>query len=1267
MYKAKTSIVLFALAIFLLSLPSQACSQPVPINSSNFPDNTFMQFVAKHFDKDSDNSLSEQEAASVTSIDVRNLAISSLTGIEHFPSLLELDCSYNNLRELNVSANTSLRKLYCWSNDLTAIDVSHNTGLEELSFRFNRVETIGLSNNPGLKLLSCWNNSISTIDVTHNFRLVSLDFHNNNITGSVDLHNNPNLRLFNCYNSNMTELDITNNPAIETLAIDSNHLTRIDLSHNPALSVLYCGDNNLSDLDVSHNPLLRELYCWSNDIHTLTLHNKPALVKLECDRNNLSELDLTNCPALEELYCYNNRLKALDTSNCPGLLRLVASNNDLRSLSLSNNKALVYLVCGGNQLGVLDVSQNSELLYLLCDFAQLASLNLSNNIKLQELNCKNNHLVSLDLSANPDLTLLDCSNNDLTSLNLSANTALRFLSCEGNGRSILQLNISGLITFPYEADMKDCIGGLFTRVRNVKAYSFEGEIECGYSSDGTIRFADKPSYITYDYEHGYTGTASPDDVPGTVSFYLSIPDNYAILTRNRKYSGRYNTSIDITPELISKVIEHYPEYSASDIYLFSDIIIREDWITDETAEEFSNEGYELKLTLPETLSDRDGLFVVQCIMGNNTNKGYFTGIGNLLTGELSCITLDEDYNEASNIGDYNRYYLIIEFHKGEGSRIAIVQRENFPSAVIQPYRPGADVVEAIGRQISADTVSMNYITDEDIDSINSPNDAMIEYISNDHYTIKGIMGCITVKEAGPYVFMVTMSDNLLELMKGADPESCRLYVLNQGVSGFEAVETGSCSMFDFYGRPLKAFTQRFLLAGIFSGNNTYSNIYLADFSAGTPDTPKGAPGSGGCDSGLGVMCIGVLILIFSGRRRGLTFFVMLMLAGLGACSYAGEDVEASDYNLPVDYELYGINGRWSTDFGLTSQMKDRIISEYENPMLPDFVPEHGDIHNYSEIIIADSWDVRPSELYTISQRGGYGALVLPLAEKWPANSIYVIQCTFSDDVMPGETLQVDPFSVDPVTRIYDSGGGMTVNSIYVMLDDNLNRVWYVPPNRRIYLAVTFFPENVNTGIVSARRGKLIREEDIVSRLSPDFAKGIAEELGISVEELRVLLQRNIGLPVPPTQAMIDYIAADNHEIIGNLPTVSVDESGYYAVPVRLDYEVWEQVKSKDISDYKFYALNDSDLGEKQLQPAFINGLVSTWELFTLNGEKLDHFGVREFLMVGLLEAGKPFSLYLAKMILMLLMGGCDLDVHAGIIGVILCALVLPVFVVKRKK
>ena len=71
-----------------------------------------------------------------------------------------------------------------------------------------------------------------------------------------------------------------------------------------------------------------------------------------------------------------------------------------------------------------------------------------------------------------------------------------------------------------------------------------------------------------------------------------------------------------------------------------------------------------------------------------------------------------------------------------------------------------------------------------------------------------------------------------------------------------------------------------------------------------------------------------------------------------------------------------------------------------------------------------------------------------------------------------------------------------------------------------------------------------------------------------------------------------------------------------------------------------YALSDTDL-DIEIAPAFITGILNTFELLTMTGEKMDTIGLREFLLIGLLDAGKPLSLYLAKLLIMLLLGGCS--------------------------
>lgn len=213
--------------------------------------------------------------------------------------------------------------------------------------------------------------------------------------------------------------------------------------------------------------------------------------------------------------------------------------------------------------------------------------------------------------------------------------------------------------------------------------------------------------------------------------------------------------------------------------------------------------------------------------------------------------------------------------------------------------------------------------------------------------------------------------------------------------------------------------------------------------------------------------------------------------------------------------------------------------------------------------------------------------------------------------------------------------------------------------------MSFSPSYINTGILTVVRGRYVEEEDPLYRLDEDVADKIANELGIASSDLKYVTRANIGLPVEPTQAMKAYVKSDDHEIIGNLPTVSVDQEGIYVIPITLSDDIWQIVQGKDINSYKFYALNDSQLGEGQMRPAIVNGLISTWELFSLTGEKMDIFSVKTFLMVGFLQAAQPFSLYIAKLLLYLLLAGCNSGY--GFTFIIAVSAVFAAFMLMKRK
>ena len=169
--------------------------------------------------------------------------------MEYFTALQWLNCSGNNLKELNVRQNIALQLLYCYDNQLTELDVSQNMALKELY---------------------CFGNQLTELDLDQNLAL----------------------QVLNCSSNQLRELDVSQNTALQTLYCDSNDLTKLDVRQNSELQILGCYDNQLKELDVSQNTALKELYCHNNNLTELDLSQNPALTDLDCS-NNIYSIALT--------------------------------------------------------------------------------------------------------------------------------------------------------------------------------------------------------------------------------------------------------------------------------------------------------------------------------------------------------------------------------------------------------------------------------------------------------------------------------------------------------------------------------------------------------------------------------------------------------------------------------------------------------------------------------------------------------------------------------------------------------------------------------------------------------------------------------------------------------------------------------------------------------------------------------------------------------------------------------------------------------------
>ena len=384
------------------------------------------------------NSVFTSNINSVTTLDVSNLSISDLTGIEDFLALQSLHCSYNQLTNLDISNNTALTHLDCSDNQLTTLDVSNNLLLSGLYCWNNQLTTLDVSTNVLLYNLEFGFNQLTTIDISSNVNLFGI-YCNDNLLSSLDVSNNINLDNIVCSNNSITNLYLLNNSSIRYLECDRNQLTSLNLSNNTVLEQLHCGSNQITNLDVSSNPLLTYLNAENNQLSSLDVNINIALTNLYVNDNQISSLDLNSNTALVYLYFHHNQIPAIDLSSNINLKWVYCYNNLLTNLDLSSNINLELFNCNNNLLNNLDVSSSVNLWFFDCSYNQISTLDVSSNINLEEFSFGNNLLTSLDVSSNINLKKIFGDYNQFTSLDFSNNTLLEYLHIYDNQLNFLDL------------------------------------------------------------------------------------------------------------------------------------------------------------------------------------------------------------------------------------------------------------------------------------------------------------------------------------------------------------------------------------------------------------------------------------------------------------------------------------------------------------------------------------------------------------------------------------------------------------------------------------------------------------------------------------------------------------------------------------------------------------------------------------------------------------------------------------------------------------
>jgi gliding motility-associated-like protein len=219
-----------------------------------------------------DNFVPTANISGIINLDVAGKNILDLTGIEDFLLLEKLDCSNNQLTQLNITQNINLDEIYCNNNQLTSLVVSPFTSLVRLWCFSNQLQNLDVTQNTRLASLRCEDNNLSSLNTSTLVDLNVLTCEQNQIT-NLDTSNNTALRRFHCGNNLLSELNLSNNSNLTYLSCIQGQLTTLNLSQNGGIQVLLCSNNQLRALDLSQNTSLTDLDCSNNQLCRLKINN----------------------------------------------------------------------------------------------------------------------------------------------------------------------------------------------------------------------------------------------------------------------------------------------------------------------------------------------------------------------------------------------------------------------------------------------------------------------------------------------------------------------------------------------------------------------------------------------------------------------------------------------------------------------------------------------------------------------------------------------------------------------------------------------------------------------------------------------------------------------------------------------------------------------------------------------------------------------------------------------------------------------------------
>lgn len=347
--------------------------------------------------------------------------------------------------EIQISEANSIKFLNIYASNLNSIvGILDFQNLEYLNCSSNQIANINLSGSNNLKFLICFNSQISNlnIELTPNLEILNCGF---NLLSSLNVNTCPNLKSLNCQSNQIINLNFNTNLNFEDLYCPNNQMSTLYVNDCINLKKMDCMANQINSLQINNCVNLKELYCYNNLLQQLNTNNNINLEYIYCHNNLLTNLDFTQNINLKGIICENNLMQSIDASYCPNLLLLHCGfNQNLNYINVKNgNENFNFLFPSCNNLN-----------YICADLGEISNIQTQINDNNMMNTCNVNSYCSFTPGGNfytiYGNSKLDIDNNSCDSSDIIYPN-LKYSITDGSVTGTFIANNSGSYSIPVQA------------------------------------------------------------------------------------------------------------------------------------------------------------------------------------------------------------------------------------------------------------------------------------------------------------------------------------------------------------------------------------------------------------------------------------------------------------------------------------------------------------------------------------------------------------------------------------------------------------------------------------------------------------------------------------------------------------------------------------------------------------------------------------------------------------------------------------------------